>query len=328
MSDQIAADPEKKSGARWVLKRVLPVALLFGAAYWVVDGIFEHLFFRDNLRFLITEGAQTLWQALVTKVSPHGLFFRISFVIGALIGGLLVSWFLVKKNRIEAELRQSGLRLRRLGTELALAEERQRRLIASDIHDNLCQNLALATLKLKTAAEGLKNHQLLSRPVDDALELIQEMTRDARSLIQEISPPILHDMGLVPALEWFAEQVEEKHGARVAFQADGDPSFPMEWNLLLFRAVRELLINVVKHARASHAMLRLEGKDGHFEISVQDNGVGFDPSAGRSEAGGSGFGLLDVSERLESIGGRVRVDAAPGRGTRITLVVPDGAGVV
>lgn len=210
-------------------------------------------------------------------------------------------------------------RLQSLAAELSLGEERERRRIATGLHDRIGQSLAFARLKLAGLAR--KNEEL--KPVQ---ELIEQAINDTRSLTFELSPPVLYELGLVPALEWLARKIEQEHKIPTRFHDDGEPK-PVDENfrVVLFQATRELLLNVVKHARASQAQVVLRRDGDAIRIIIEDDGIGFDVSQGRNESPRT-FGLFNVRERIEYLGGRVKIGSEPDAGTRVTLIAPLSVG--
>jgi len=160
---------------------------------------------------------------------------------------------------------------------------------------------------------------------------LDRAVHSTRNLTFELSLPILYEMGLQEAVEWLAEEFQKQHGLQVAVQRSPHPvSLAEGARVLLFRLVRELLTNVVKHARASRARIVFRRTKNLLYIQIEDDGVGFDAAPNAAFAHGTvGFGLFSVRERLSHLGGRLTVDSAPGRGTRITISLPfkaDGDG--
>jgi PAS domain S-box-containing protein len=206
--------------------------------------------------------------------------------------------------------------LQSLASELSLGEERERRRIATNLHDRIGQSLAFARLKLA----GLSR----DTGITEVQELIEQAIVDTRSLTVELSPPVLYELGLVAALEWLARKIQQEHGIQTRFHDDGMPK-PLHENfrIVLFQAVRELLVNVVKHARATHAQVIVRRDSDALRIIIEDDGVGFDVSriSAKSEAVRS-FGLFNIRERVEYLGGRVKIRSETGRGTRVTLIAP------
>ena len=222
----------------------------------------------------------------------------------------------------EEALRNRGEQLRALASELTLAEQRERRRLAEVLHDNLQQLLVGA--KFRLAMLGRAADSSVKLAADEAEDLLDQSIECSRSLTGELSPPILHQGGLVPALEWLAVWMQQKHGFTVLLQADESASPKSEdTKVLLFQSVRELLFNALKHAGVRTAFVRLAASDDHIEVTVSDDGAGFDresvaPRAGRA----MGFGLFSIHERLELLGGRLEIDSAPGRGSRFRLLAP------
>jgi len=222
-----------------------------------------------------------------------------------------------------ADLAHRTSQLQALARDLAQAEERERQRIAQVIHDQLQQLLSVARIKLGMAVGQVpaeSNQQSLGE-VDD---LIAESLEITRSLTAELSPAILYRSGLGAALRWLGRSYGARFALTIAVDAEEDVDVEEEVRVTLFRSVRELLFNVVKHARVTSARVRLErGADGGVRIVVSDDGVGFDPEAVRAREGTDGsFGLFSLRERLEQLGGRLEVESAPGGGASFTIVAP------
>jgi PAS domain S-box-containing protein len=209
--------------------------------------------------------------------------------------------------------------LQSLASELSLSEERERRRIATNLHDRIAQSLAFARLKLASLRENDK-----AGPLTEVRELIEQAIVDTRSLTFELSPPVLYELGLVPALEWLARKIQEEHRIHTRFHDDGQPK-PLDENfrVVLFQAVRELLVNVVKHARATHAQVLVRRDADALRIIIEDDGGGFELSkASAKRELTRSFGLFNIRERVEYLGGRVKIRSEIGRGTRVTLIAP------
>ena len=139
----------------------------------------------------------------------------------------------------------------------------------------------------------------------------------------ELSPPILYEGGLSEGLEWLIRWMREKHRFRVDLSLGAVPELREDVKMLVFESVRELLFNAIKHAQASRAQVRLElVGEGKVRVTVSDEGAGFDPCRILPAGDGGGFGLFSIRERIGLIGGRLEIDSAPGRGSRVTLTVP------
>lgn len=227
------------------------------------------------------------------------------------------------ENRYEELIHTCREQLGSLAAELSLAEERERRRIATELHDLIGQTLAVSRIKLGTLREMLSSARSVGI-LDEVREHIEETIRHTRSMVFELSPPALYMIGLGAALEQLAERIQEKHGLKVDFIDDGLPK-PIndETCITLFSGVRELLTNVIKHAQASSIRISLKRKANDIVIEVKDDGIGFTIKADGSFAKGhGGFGLFSIRERLQHLGGRIEVESRPGKGTRVTLYVP------
>jgi len=219
-----------------------------------------------------------------------------------------------------SERKTAQEKLRYLAKELTLAEERLRRRIATDVHDHIGQNLAISKIKLESLRETTSSPELTAS-LEEICQLIAQIIESSRSLTFELSPPVLYELGFEAAVEWLVRHARQKHGLSTDFKSDGRPK-PLsdDIRVLLFQAVRELLVNVAKHAQARNATVSTRKVGNQIQVTVEDDGVGFDTSKISSrDYKTSGFGLLSIRERLRSIGGRFEIDSKPGRGTRVTL---------
>jgi len=222
----------------------------------------------------------------------------------------------------ERKIRKYQNQLQSMAFDAAVAEERERRRIAVDLHDRIGQALALARMKLMAARQAVKGGAIRGA-IDEAVELLAQSIVDTRTLTFDLSPPILYDLGLKDALSWLVEDVEKRCGLKVKFVADEVPTALDDATAaLVFRSVREVVMNVVKHARSPMASLRLRRTDHHIEVQVQDAGVGFDPGELAAHTTNGSFGLFSVREQIDRLGGTVEVASAAGRGTHVSLRVP------
>ncbi len=227
------------------------------------------------------------------------------------------------RKKAEEDIRTYQEQLQSLASLLSLTEERERRRLATDLHDHIGQALAISKIKLGVLQKSIIAEDQ-AKPLREVRELIEQMIQDTRSLTFELSLPVLYELGFEAAVEWYAKHIRSQHGIKVDVQKDLLP-IPMddEIKVLLFRSVRELMINIVKHAQARNARVIIRREGGDVNIEVEDDGVGIqdvlrDP---RLKSNG-GFGLFSIRERLHYLGGRVQVESGNGQGTRITLMVP------
>ncbi len=226
-----------------------------------------------------------------------------------------------------AKLLESEDRLRALATELNLAEQRERKRLAIELHDHLQQMLVLGKIKLgqgKRLAAPIPACVTLMKETD---EVLSDALAYTRTLVADLSPTVLRDHGLAVGLLWLAEYMQ-KHGTAVTVRvSDHEVTLPDDQKILLFQSVRELLINASKHAGTAQAAVSIEQRDGELRIDVCDEGVGFDLTAaavaGTSNDGiSSKFGLFSIQERMRALGGSFNIHSAPGQGTTATLMLP------
>lgn len=214
--------------------------------------------------------------------------------------------------------------LQQLTSQLVRVEQIERKRLAHILHDHLQQLLIAAKFSLGRLHQNIRDKKMkhLAEQVDD---LINDSIESSRSLTVELSPPILHDAGLGAALEWLGRWMKEKNGLEVKLSIQSEIKASEEVNFFLFQAVRELLLNVLKHAKVNRVSLKMRCQEDNILIAVEDKGVGFDPLFMEDEKiTSAGFGLFNIRKRIEMIGGKLDIQSHPGRGSLFTLIVPSG----
>jgi PAS domain S-box-containing protein len=225
--------------------------------------------------------------------------------------------------RVEQDLYLYQDKLRGLTSSIILAEEFERHKIATNLHEQIGQALAVSKMKLGALQKAAITKEML-QVLDEIRELIGQSIQDARSLTFELSPPVLHEVGLKAALEWLVENFADQGKISYSYQDDGK-ALDLNGNIrvLLFRATRELLFNVAFHSNAANATVSLSEDDENVYIRVEDNGVGFDLAKIDEKVSElSGVGLFSIRERINHLGGRLEIESKIGKGTRINLVSP------
>ena len=222
------------------------------------------------------------------------------------------------------ELSQSREQLRALATELNLAGQRERQHLATELHDYLAQLLALSRIRLAQAKQQPMT-TALGKILSELQDVMDQALTYTRTLVAQLSPPILKEFGLPMALKWLAEQMMQRD-LQVSLELGTDHlALPEDQAMLLFQSVRELLMYIVKHASAKQARITVREEEGWLHITVADQGRGFSPPdsipATRS-SGISGFGLFSIRERMLALGGRFELQSHPGQGTEATLTAP------
>jgi PAS domain S-box-containing protein len=282
--------------------------------------------FRVEFRALAADGRifcmamiAHLWQDRQARFRYRGLLLDISDAIRAETLQTLVT-------QQTAELLADRQQLRAMATELNLAEHRERAKLATVLHDHLAQLLVLGRMKLGQAkcTSGLVPE--CAALIQQTEEVLAKSLTYIRTLIADLNPPALRESSMLPALRWLAEQMQQ-YGLAVTIEAPESPdlSIPEEQKLLLYQSVRELLINISKHARTDRATVRLRYRAGHVCLEVRDEGCGCDlAAAGMATGTSSGFGLFSIRERMHTLNGRFELVSAPGQGTTATLTLPLG----
>ena len=223
--------------------------------------------------------------------------------------------------RNEAQVLEQQDRLQLMASELMLAEERERRRIATVLHDAVVQMLALSKMKVDVLRRELQSNGV-HQQLEEVYMLIDRSIAHTRSLTAELSPPVLYEIGLAAAIQWLGDRFREEHGISFTL-ADDRSNRPIndETRLVLFHAVRELLVNVFKHAHAARCGVNLRRVDSEIEIVVWDNGHGFTTKSTIDYSSG-GFGLFNIRQRLSHLGGKLNVRSEPGQGTTATIRAP------
>lgn len=224
------------------------------------------------------------------------------------------------------ELVSSQADLRALAVQLNLTEQRERKQLATELHDHLQQILVLGKMQIgqgKRFALGVPGCESMMKKVDD---ILSEALTYTRTLVAELSPPVLRDHGLAAGLKWLGEYMK-KFDLAVTVSVPEKITLPEDQALLLYQSVRELLMNTWKHASAGHAIVSLDQRHGELQIQVRDEGQGFDLAviaSVNSNDGTSKFGLLSIRERMRAMGGSFDIQSQPSRGTLVTLILPVG----
>ncbi|HUI67901.1 MAG TPA: PAS domain S-box protein [Nitrospirota bacterium] len=199
-------------------------------------------------------------------------------------------------------------------------EERERHLIASDLHDFVGQNLIVLKFKLSALRKSLKDSDAAMH-IFEIQEILGKIIEYTRSLTVELNPPVLVEIGLKAAIEALAEAFERTHGLVIDVEDDGHlEKMDRSSRSLVYRCVRELLMNVVKHAQAKRAEIFILMIADSLRVIVSDDGIGFDMATTTLQK--SGFGLFTIRERMKQLGGYCEIESKPGLGTKITLTCP------
>lgn len=240
------------------------------------------------------------------------------------IGGIIVfSELVTARKQAERKLAENAERLERLSRQLLAAQETERRQVARELHDEIGQLLTVVKLDLQTVLRQ-PGTAALAPALKEGMESIDRVVARVRDLSLDLRPSMLDDLGLLPTLRWYVQRQMPRLG--VAIDLALPPSLPRlasEIETACFRIVQEALTNAARHAAATHIEVTLATPDNIIELTVRDDGQGFDVAAARqSTLAGGGAGLLGMSERAELAGGQLTIVSAPGQGTTVRARFP------
>jgi signal transduction histidine kinase len=266
----------------------------------------------DGLRFTATiEGRQHTFLTSFTGVVDGGYLRRIWGVARDI----------TELAELNSRLQREQERLKAYARQLVSADEKARRAAAVDLHDGIGQSLV--TMNMTLEAARVQSQPPVRSLLDDVRALLRDVQERTRSMIADLSPPGLYDLGLEPALQWLAVYVRQHDHLQVELDARlREEAIPIEMRVLVFKLVRELLRNVAKHAGVSVARVQVRGDRERVSVEVRDEGKGFDWQPDFFAARARGFGLWSIADRVREAGGEFSVDTAPGRGSRVLFSVP------
>ena len=330
----VASGPDVHLGILYI------IPVLFAAWYggrW--PGYFVNL--SATLVWLKTTELIRSDHSALQLVLGKGLFFEsVNLIIRMIFYAILVE-LLVLLRSVGQELEQSvrdrtiELRLeiadrlraqeslRKLAAQLSAAEDVERRKLAYDIHDALSQMLGLVKMNLETVvAETATDSRQFDR-LSDVVKTVDDLIRQTREMTFDLHPSMLDHFGLIPTLQRFAQDYSNRTHAEVSVTETGDRAdLPGSLASYLFRAIKELVNNAVRHGNAREIIVAVHWDPGRMRTVVDDDGEGFDPVKATEPRARRGLGLAGIDERLTSFGGKMSIESQPGSGARIILEVP------
>jgi signal transduction histidine kinase len=222
------------------------------------------------------------------------------------------------------QIQNSREQLLALTHRLQEVQEYERRQIAAELHDRVGQNLTGLNLNLQIIKDQMNSaaSPALHSRLEDSQQLLEETTRQVRDVMADLRPPMLDEYGLVSTLHWYCGIFSRRTG--IATRVIGDelnPRLPARDETALFRIVQEALNNVIRHANANEVLIILESLDEAACLIVKDNGRGFITPTTEVPAGQAHWGLLNIEQRAASIGGELAIDSAPGKGTKLSIIL-------
>jgi len=243
--------------------------------------------------------------------------------VGEIIGLLGLSINITEQKKTELQVLEYQKRLKELAHEVTITEERVRKQIAVDLHDNVSQLLVFSRMQL-TRIIDLEENPEKEGKIKNVSQALLKATQATRSAIFDLSPPQLNEIGLSAAIDdWVKEQVERKYNISTSITGE-EEKFKLEEDtrFLLFRSIKELIINVVKHARAKRLKVDFKRNGDMLEITVEDNGIGFTYNPDLHKLNNNIYGLFSIQERMSDLGGSIIIDSVLDKGTKAQLVIP------
>lgn len=274
---------------------------------------------RNELRRL--ESTQSLFQTFVRRT----VFFALALgLLVASVSAVRVAFLERRSEQQRARAETAEGELRRLSRNLVRTQEDERRSLSRELHDAVGQMLSAMTMELGNMESALGSPDKLRARLDEARRLNAETIRGVRDLAISLRPAMLDELGLGPALRWQGREFSRRSGVPVTVQIDGDlDGLPETHRTCIYRIVQEALSNCARHAQANNIRISIYGRHDWVQLSIQDDGVGFDPR----HASSRGLGLIGIQERAGELEGKVTVISQPHKGTILEVEVPVGGGV-
>ena len=292
--------------------KIISLSIFFGLFFWIIDTMVDYppAYKSTFLKFLF-------------DVPYSKLYIRSVVFICFLTYGILMSKTIIRRKEAEEKINIYQKQLQSLASQLSLAEERERHRIAINLHDNISQILASIKIKLGEIME-MKFPVPITNSLKEIYVLTEQTIKYSRTLTSELSPPILYELGFESAVEWLTEETEKRHNIPCRFEDDKQHKpIDNDIRVILFLTVRELLINVVKHAKANKIKISLQKKGNNIQIIVKDDGIGFNLSKIESTLSQKGsFGLFSIRERLNPLGGKLIIKSRFKQGTTAIITAP------
>jgi signal transduction histidine kinase len=264
------------------------------------------------------------WNSLVRFTTFAGIVWlvKLSKDLSAEVEALAAA----KTQGLSRELqfqKQSEEAIHQLASQLVAAEDAARRKMGQDVHDSVGQNLSVLQLQLEQALKDIPTDADARKRLADALTLLDTVVQQTRTLIFELYPSMLDDLGLMPTLRRYAEYMESQTQTRVTVTESGVPrEIASPFRSFLFRAAKELVTNAIKHGKAREALIGIHWRVNDVRVVVDDDGCGMDPALALMPERRKGLGFAWIGERLRSFGGSIRVESIPGQCTRVLLDLP------
>jgi len=254
------------------------------------------------------DGTLFLAEVSASNVSDH---------TGKVVGRMASFIDITERKQLEKELRNSEKKLRQLSHRILDAQEEERKIIAHELHDGI--GAALTNIKY-ALEQRIEDHPQEQESLEKPISLIENAIKDTSRISRSLRPSILDDMGVIPGIKWFCRDFQEAHSnitIKICIEVqEVDIREPLK--LMMYRIVQEALNNVAKHSMAQNAKVSLIKAEGKLQLSIEDNGRGFDSQ----QTGDAGMGLSSMKERTQFSGGFFSIHSTPGKGTIIQASWP------
>ncbi len=230
---------------------------------------------------------------------------------------------ITEQKRVQTEIEEYQEDLKSLASELTLAEEKERRRIAVNLHDHLSQSLAMSKIRLAEAEKAKLGTNTLEK-IRDAKNFLDTAINNSRTITYDLSPPVLYDLGFSAAVRWRLDQVEKDHKIKTELVDNAETMIlKNEVRVLLYRASIEIINNSIKHSKATKLTIVIDKDIEYLYVRITDNGIGFDPGVAEKEATKKrSFGLFSIRERISFLHGKMEIDSIIGNGTTIKIRIP------
>ncbi len=229
----------------------------------------------------------------------------------------------IQNKLFEEERKKIKEELRNISNELIVTEERERHLLAEDLHDSVSQSLAISLVKIESMLGAKNCNDPRKDELMDVKDYVKQAISEMRSVTFQICPPILYDFGLEAALEWLIKDINHQNEMMIVFT--NNIKQPLRVNetikILMYRSARELIINIIKHAKTQDAQITLAVLDNKVTVRIKDNGIGFDVDQ-VDKINSLSFGLFSISKRFQALKGKIEIYSEQNKGTDILLTAP------
>ncbi|MBN2615938.1 MAG: response regulator [Bacteroidales bacterium] len=221
------------------------------------------------------------------------------------------------------EIKLDQVKLKKLNSELLMAEEKERRRIAEYLHDGVGQILSYVHMNLSSMQSKNSLPEEIKKTLKNSSAFLNDAIVQSRLLTYDLSPPILYELGLIPAIKWKLSQTEKNHNINTRFQTDTEQlEVSNDVRILIYRIISELLVNVTKHAQANLVEVNVHKNNKYYNFEVNDDGQGFEYKGKNALFKNGGYGLFSIIERLESIQGDLKIESNPAIGTKMIVSIP------